>query len=171
MCPDIKWHFIGHLQSNKVNKLLGVPNLYMLQTVDSKKLADAVDKAWAKKQEVDPLKIMIQVNTSGEESKSGISPDELYELTQHVIGNCHNLSLVGFMTIGYAQYDLTLAPNPEFLALANYKEIACQKFNLDADTFGLSMGMSHDFEHAIENGSTCIRIGSSIFGSRNVKAQ
>ncbi|KAH0623186.1 hypothetical protein JD844_031231 [Phrynosoma platyrhinos] len=68
-CPDIKWHFIGHLQKNNVNKLIGVPNLFMLETVDSLKLADRVNASWQKKGSLEKLKIMVQVNTSGEDSK------------------------------------------------------------------------------------------------------
>ena len=67
-CPEICWHFIGHLQRNKVNKLLSVPNLHMVETVDSVKLADALNSSWIKLKKVEKLKIMVQVNTSGEES-------------------------------------------------------------------------------------------------------
>lgn len=67
-CPGIKWHFIGHLQRNKVNKLVTVPNLYMVETVDSAKLADALNAAWLKLNKEEKLKTMIQINTSGEES-------------------------------------------------------------------------------------------------------
>lgn len=69
-CPDIEWHFIGHLQSNKVNKLISVPNLRLVQTIDSEKLAAALDKAWSSKGSHNPLRVLAQVNTSGEESKS-----------------------------------------------------------------------------------------------------
>lgn len=67
-CPDINWHFIGHLQRNKVNKLLSVPNLYMVETIDSAKLADAVNSSWERLEKKTKLKIMVQINTSGEES-------------------------------------------------------------------------------------------------------
>jgi len=166
MCPDIQWHFIGHLQSNKVNKLLCIPNLYMLHTVDSAKLADMVDRAWSKLAKPEPLKIMIQVNTSGEDSKSGISPDQVIDLVQHVIEKCPHVCLSGLMLIGYANYDLESGPNPEFQMLAKLKVMICEKFCIEPENFGLSMGMSHDFEHAIELGSNYIRVGSSIFGAR-----
>jgi len=68
-CPDIHWHFIGHLQRNKVNKLLSTPNLYMVETVDSAKLADALNSSWIKLEKPNKLKTMVQINTSGEESK------------------------------------------------------------------------------------------------------
>lgn len=70
-CKEIKWHFIGNLQSNKVNKLLGSPNLFLVETIDSFKLADNVNKQWPKFRKVDDekLKIMVQINTSGEKGK------------------------------------------------------------------------------------------------------
>ena len=68
-CPDICWHFIGHLQSNKSNKLVKVPNLYMLETIDSAKLANTVNAAWLKLNKPEKLKVYAQINTSGEESK------------------------------------------------------------------------------------------------------
>lgn len=67
-CKDIKWHFIGHLQSNKINKLLSAPNLYIIQTVDSEKLADTLNKQWIKVRNGEEImNIMVQINTSGEE--------------------------------------------------------------------------------------------------------
>ncbi|KAJ7305127.1 hypothetical protein JRQ81_010997 [Phrynocephalus forsythii] len=70
-CPEIKWHFIGHLQKSNVNKLIAVPNLFMLETVDSAKLADKVNATWQKKGSSERLKIMVQVNTSGETVNTG----------------------------------------------------------------------------------------------------
>lgn len=169
LCPDIKWHFIGHLQSNKVNKLLGIQNLYMIHTVDSKKLADLIDRTCSKLQKPDPLKIMIQVNTSSEDSKSGVSPDEVEDLAKHITENCKHVHLAGLMLIGYANYDLKLGPNPEFQMLSKYKSTICEKFNINPQNFGLSMGMSQDFEHAIELGSNYVRVGSTIFGAREKK--
>ncbi|XP_072255243.1 pyridoxal phosphate homeostasis protein [Pyxicephalus adspersus] len=69
-CPDIKWHFIGHLQKHNINKLVAVPNLHILETVDSVKLADKVNASWQKKASNEKLKVMVQVNTSSEESNS-----------------------------------------------------------------------------------------------------
>lgn len=72
-CKDIKWHFIGHLQTNKINKLLGSPGLFIVETVDSDKLADNLNKQWGKiRKEEAKLNIMVQINTSGEEGKSFI---------------------------------------------------------------------------------------------------
>jgi PLP dependent protein len=69
-CPDIEWHLIGHLQSNKINQVLSVPGLSVIETVDSEKLASSLDKGWSKQDKGRPLNIMIQINTSGEESTS-----------------------------------------------------------------------------------------------------
>ncbi|KAJ0017859.1 hypothetical protein Pint_09839 [Pistacia integerrima] len=112
---DIEWHFIGNLQSNKVKALLtGVPNLAMVETVDDKKIADRLDRVVAS-MERKPLKVFIQVNTSGEESKSGVEPSGCVELAQHVSQSCPNLEFSGLMTIGMLDYTST----PE-----NFKVIA-----------------------------------------------
>lgn len=67
-CPEIRWHFIGHLQTNKINKVLSTPNLFMIETVDSQKLADSLNKKWQEiRKSDDKLHVMIQINTSGEE--------------------------------------------------------------------------------------------------------
>lgn len=166
-CPDIRWHFIGHLQRNKVAKLLTAPNLYVVETVDSEKLADAVDKAWAKLQKPESLKVMVQVNTSSEESKSGISFEDVCSLVQYVLEKCPHLEFIGLMTIGAFDHDLTKGPNPDFQVLLKCRQSICDKLAMDMNSVELSMGMSHDFEHAIEVGSTNVRIGSTIFGARN----
>ncbi|KAG8574832.1 hypothetical protein GDO81_009354 [Engystomops pustulosus] len=71
-CPEIKWHFIGHLQKHHINKLVAVPNLYILETIDSVKLADKVNASWQKKGSAEKLKVMVQVNTSSEESNDSL---------------------------------------------------------------------------------------------------
>eukprot|EP00850_Spirogloea_muscicola_P019450 SM000190S04886 [mRNA] locus=s190:234061:239047:- [translate_table: standard] len=160
---DIQWHFIGHLQSNKTKSLVAdVPNLYMVQTVDSKKLANLLDKAVASADRP-PLKVLVQVNTSGEESKFGVDPAECLELVQHVRSGCPNLVFAGLMTIGMLDY----SPKPEcFKVLAGCREEVSRQLEIPADELELSMGMSQDFEQAIELGSTTVRVGSTIFGAR-----
>lgn len=69
-CPEIKWHFIGRLQRNKIPKVLNTPNLYMIETVDSIKIATSLHEAWGKFNKAEPIKIMVQVNTSSEEGES-----------------------------------------------------------------------------------------------------
>ncbi|XP_015523030.2 pyridoxal phosphate homeostasis protein [Neodiprion lecontei] len=172
-CKDIRWHFIGHLQSNKINKVLAVPNLYIIETVHSKQLATGLNNAWPKfrKTEESLLKVMVQINTSGEEEKNGCQPSEASNLVKHVIENCKNLKFTGIMTIGKYGYDPSAGPNPDFLKLRELHNKICQELNLDSRAVELSMGMSSDYEHAIELGSTNIRIGSSIFGYRAKKGE
>ncbi|XP_062366544.1 pyridoxal phosphate homeostasis protein isoform X1 [Cinclus cinclus] len=179
-CPDIKWHFIGHLQKSNVNKLIAVPNLFMLETVDSVKLADRVNSSWQKKGSSQKLKVMVQVNTSGEDSewlsvirpcafpgKHGLSPGDTTAAVEHVINKCPSLEFVGLMTIGSVGHDLSKGPNPDFQVLLSLRQEVCEKLNLPVDKVELSMGMSTDFQHAIEVGSTNVRIGSTIFGERD----
>ncbi|XP_062871565.1 pyridoxal phosphate homeostasis protein [Trichomycterus rosablanca] len=167
-CPEIKWHFIGHLQKNNVNKLIGVPNLYMVETIESVKLADKVNSSWQKlrSSNAQRLKIMIQINTSGEESKHGLNPDETVSTVKHIISNCPALAFAGLMTVGRYGYDLTEGPNPDFQMLLKCREEVCENLTLSVEQIELSMGMSTDFEHAIEVGSTNVRVGSTIFGTR-----
>ncbi|PIA27357.1 hypothetical protein AQUCO_07900007v1 [Aquilegia coerulea] len=104
---DIEWHFIGHLQSNKVKSLLAaVPNLAMVEGVDDEKVANYLDRfngSFGRK----PLKVLVQVNTSGEESKSGVEPSSCVELAKHVKMGCPNLEFSGLMTIGMLDYTST----------------------------------------------------------------
>lgn len=166
-CPEIKWHFIGHLQKQNVNKLMAVPNLFMLETVDSIKLADKVNSSWQKKGSPERLKVMVQINTSGEESKHGLLPAEAIAVVEHINTKCSSLEFVGLMTIGSFGHDLSQGPNPDFQVLLSIREELCKKLNVPADQVELSMGMSVDFQHAIEVGSTNVRIGSTIFGERD----
>nr|XP_028708398.1 pyridoxal phosphate homeostasis protein isoform X2 [Macaca mulatta] len=114
LCPEIKWHFIGHLQKQNVNKLMAVPNLFMLETVDSLKLADKVNSSWQKKGSPERLKVMVQINTSGEESKHGLPPSETIAVVEHINAKCPSLEFVGLMTIGSFGHDLSQGPNPDF---------------------------------------------------------
>jgi len=172
-CPDIRWHFIGHLQSNKIKLITSIDNLHMIQTVDSEKLArklnTAVEEMRGRLQDASfNLNIMIQVNTSGEESKGGVEPSETSALVEKILTEYTNLRLMGLMSIGRRN-----APKdqPDFTCLQDCREAALKSLQdkdlkLDND-LELSMGMSADFEEAIEFGSNYIRVGSSIFGTRN----
>jgi len=165
---DIKWHFIGHLQSNKAKALVtGVPNLYMVEGVDSPKVANNLDKAISVLGR-QPLKVLVQVNTSGEESKSGVEPSQCLELAKHVKQECPNLRFSGFMTIGMLDY--TSTPT-NFKTLASCREQVCKELDIPVEECELSMGMSGDFELAIEMGSTNVRVGSTIFGAREYPAK
>ncbi|CAL6335996.1 unnamed protein product [Bathycoccus prasinos] len=161
---DISWHFVGHIQSNKAKALVqGVPNLKVVETVDSKKLADklnvAVEQCKALREER-LLDVMVQVNTSGEESKYGVAPGEnVVDLAKHIRDNCKELKLIGLMTIGMPDY----TSKPE-----NFDRLKEERKTRDYErALELSMGMSGDFENAIAMGSTNVRVGSTIFGARD----
>ena len=159
---DIQWHFIGHLQSSKSNKLLkDVPNLCVVETVDTIKLATKLNSAAQLAVRTSPLAIFIQVDTSGEETKSGVGDaKELFELSVFVRNECPNLRLAGLMTIG-APGDMTC-----FDKLVQYRKELSAKLEVDESSLQLSMGMSGDFQEAIVRGSTSVRVGSTIFGER-----
>ncbi|KAL9243496.1 hypothetical protein vseg_017375 [Gypsophila vaccaria] len=160
---DIEWHFIGNLQSNKVKPLLsGVPSLGMVESVDDEKIANRLDRVVGDLGR-SPLKVLVQVNTSGEESKFGVEPSGCVDLARHVHLNCPNLEFSGLMTIGMLDYTST----PEnFKTLARCRTEVCSALEIEEEQCELSMGMSSDFEQAIEMGSTIVRIGSTIFGAR-----
>ena len=164
---DIHWHFIGHLQSNKAKTLVqGCKNLAVVESVDSAKLANKLNTAVAS---VDrpPLAVFIQVNTSGEASKSGVEPGEEVALAQHIEGNCKALKVKGLMTIGMPDYTC----RPENMeCLKKCRQQVAAALQVPEDSLELSMGMSGDFEAAILMGSTNVRVGSSIFGPRPQKA-
>ncbi|KAI0986683.1 hypothetical protein GJ496_001572 [Pomphorhynchus laevis] len=175
-CPHLSWHFIGHLQSNKINKLLKVPNLVCIETVDSLKLADELH---SKVQQLDdnsqlkkPLPIFVQLNINNEANKSGLSLDHDYflEVCSHIIQNCKTLDLSGLMTIGSLQSSLaedsSMSSNPDFVALSRCRDRLASLLERNSCDFELSMGMSNDYECAIRCGSTNVRIGSHIFGVR-----
>uniref|UniRef100_A0A8C5KH90 Pyridoxal phosphate homeostasis protein n=1 Tax=Jaculus jaculus TaxID=51337 RepID=A0A8C5KH90_JACJA len=161
-CPEIKWHFIGHLQKQNVNKLMAVPNLFMLQTVDLAKLADKVNSSWQKKGSTEKLTVMIQINTDGEDSKHGLPPSGTIAMVEHIKANCPSLEFVRLMTIGSFGHDLNQGPNPDFQVLVSLREELCKKLSIPADQVELNMGVSMDFQHAIEVGSTNVRIGSTM---------
>lgn len=162
---DIQWHFIGGLQTNKTKDLAkNIENLYAVETIDTikkaKKLNDTRAQVGGAK-----IGIFIQVNTSGEEQKSGILPgEELSQLVDVVLKECPLLELRGLMTIGSYAASHDEGENPEFSVLSNCKAEIESKYSLTG--LQLSMGMSGDFQQAIRQGSTSVRVGSSIFGSR-----
>ncbi|KAL5284322.1 PROSC family protein [Megaselia abdita] len=171
-CPEIKWHFIGHLQTNKINKVLKSPGIDMIETVDSEKLANNLDNAWGKIAGNDsgPLKVLIQVNSSAEAEKNGVEPSKAPALYKHIKEKCSNLDVRGVMTIGAFGFDYSKGPNPDFVALMKCHAQICEESAVRPEDLQVSMGMSDDFEKAIEMGSTIVRVGSSIFGYRAKKA-
>ncbi|KAG0172374.1 hypothetical protein DFQ28_004752 [Apophysomyces sp. BC1034] len=163
---DIQWHFIGHLQSNKCKVVAAIPNLFVVETVDGKKKADALNKACKSVGRSDPLRVFVQINTSREEAKSGIDPAECTQVCRHIMDACPELKLDGLMTIGMFGRD-PMEANPDFKCLVDCKgqtETAIPGLKLE-----LSMGMSDDYTQALEAGSTNVRVGSKIFGARPAK--
>ncbi len=156
----IKWHFIGHLQKNKAK--YAVELFHMIETVDSLNLAKELSKRTQK-----PIDILIQVNIAKEKTKAGVEIEEVEELTEAIAG-LENLRLRGLMTIPpYSEnpeisrpYYITLRRIAERIKRRNIPGVSMQE---------LSMGMSHDFEVAIEEGATIIRVGRAIFGERAQK--
>ena len=167
MPSDVTWHFIGALQSNKANMLLNAFNdaddlssRLVVETVDKMKLANKLNNAAANKKA--QVKIFVQVNTSGEDSKSGCEPTEVVDLCRQITTNCPHLQLVGLMTIG-APGDVSC-----FDTLVTCRDMVQKELNLpNDDQLELSMGMSGDYLDAIAKGATNVRVGSTIFGARN----
>ncbi len=155
---DIRWHFIGHLQSNKVKPLLGVPNLYMIHSVDRIKIARRLNRIL--QEQARTIKILIQVNVSEEQSKFGCHTSELESIAKEM-KNFSQLSIEGLMTIGKLGGD-EQETKRSFSTLKTLFETFKTQFDLQY----LSMGMTSDFEIAISEGSTMIRVGQAIFGNR-----
>mmetsp|Transcript_29917 Transcript_29917/g.48122 ORF Transcript_29917/g.48122 Transcript_29917/m.48122 type:complete len:246 (-) Transcript_29917:331-1068(-) len=168
MPADVQWHFIGHLQSNKAKSLVqGVPSLFMVETVDSVKLANKLNTAVGEAARL-PLNVMVQVNTSGEETKFGVNPEDCLSLARHIVTDCAHLHFSGLMTIGMPDY----TSRPEnFTCLSKCRDEVCEALTLDVSTVELSMGMSGDYESAIQMGSDNVRVGSTIFGARDYSAK
>lgn len=153
----IKWHFIGHLQKNKAK--LAAELFDMIQSIDSVELAKELNKRAARQ-----LDILIEVNISREKTKGGVTPDEAVKLAKAVSGMT-NLRLRGLMAIPPFFEDAEMS-RPYFAMLRRLAErINKEKFP-GVFLRDLSMGMSNDFEVAIEEGATMVRIGTAIFGSR-----
>jgi pyridoxal phosphate enzyme (YggS family) len=154
-----EFHFIGHLQTNKVKYV--VPNVSTIHTIDTIELANEVNKYAEKLNKT--LNILIQINTSSETAKSGIEPEQCINFSQQLL-QLKNLNLVGLMTIGTFSDNEKIIRN-EFSTLRECL-LNTNKTN-GIKLTELSMGMSHDFEIAIDEGATMIRIGTSIFGERD----
>jgi pyridoxal phosphate enzyme (YggS family) len=160
---DVQWHFIGGLQSNKANMLVKgvVPyGKLVVETVNSLKVAKKLDNAM---NEFDgkTLEVFVQINTSGEDSKSGVNPKEAAELCEQIVKECERVKLKGVMTIG-APGDLECLD-----ALVACRNQVAEKLEMEPKDLEVSMGMSGDYELAIQRGSTNVRVGSTIFGARD----
>lgn len=160
MPSDIRWHMIGHLQKNKVKA--AVRHAYMIHSVDSLSLAETISTEAVKQSKT--VQILLEVNIAAEESKYGYSPSQaLSELP--LIAALPNLKIKGLMTI--APFTETAESNREYFRQLRELAVDITNKNIDnVDMEVLSMGMSGDFQVAIEEGATMVRVGTSIFGER-----
>ena len=154
---ELEWHFIGPLQSNKTRPV--AEHFRWVHTVDREKIAERLSAA--RPAELPPLDVCIQVNVSGEASKSGVAPGEERALAE-AIARLPRLRLRGLMTIPEPTPDVTLQRRRYALLRELRDALVAAGHPLDT----LSMGMSDDFESAIAEGATIVRIGTAIFGSR-----
>ena len=160
---DIRWHFIGHLQTNKVKFI--APFVNLIHGVDSLKLLEEINKQAQKNNRI--INCLLQIYIAQEDSKFGLSFDECQELLQsNSYLNLKNISVVGFMAMASNTEDNEQLKK-EFLSLKKFHE---SMVSIQLPLNILSFGMSSDYQLAIECGSNMIRIGSSIFGERNYKS-
>ncbi len=159
---NVEWRLIGNLQSNKATKAAGM--FTAIDTIDSMRIADRVNAAAEKLGKI--LPVLIEVNVGGEQAKAGVAPvSSEFEQILRAAPRLEALRIRGIMTVPPIAHDPETA-RPYFRMLAKVRaEIAAR--HLPAVSMEeLSMGMSHDFEVAIEEGSTCVRLGTAIFGAR-----
>jgi pyridoxal phosphate enzyme (YggS family) len=155
---DVRWHLVGQLQTNKINKVIG--KFELIHSIDSLSLAEA----FSARLKADSQSILLEVHTSQEESKAGVAPDSTLE-TAEKISKLSRLKLRGLMTVGPLTDDRRKLRDAfkklkELFETIKEKKIAGDGFSI------LSMGMSGDFEMAVEEGSTLVRVGTALFGSR-----
>jgi pyridoxal phosphate enzyme (YggS family) len=151
-----RWHFVGRLQRNKVASL--VRFVHMIHSVDRMSLASEINS-----RAEDPLKVLAQVNVSGEQQKAGVTPDELPRLVEAMLG-MPRLDLIGLMTMAPRLEDAESA-RPLFAELARLRADVSERFS-SPRIHHLSMGMSQDYVVAVEEGATMVRVGEAIFGPR-----
>lgn len=159
---DIEWHMIGHLQTNKVKYI--APFVSQIHSVDSQKLLEEINKQGNKLNRVIPC--LLQVHIAEEESKFGLNYEGLLKLLE-VVNNYPFVKVTGLMGMATLTDDEALIKK-EFLQLKQYfDELKSKKFSKNIEMKDLSMGMSSDYQLAIDAGSTMIRVGTAIFGNRN----
>ena len=162
---DIHWHMIGHLQTNKVKYI--IDKVSMIHSVDSVRLAEAIEKEAAKKDICMP--VLIEVNVAGEESKFGLSVEEVLPFLEE-ISSYEHLQVKGLMTI--APFVANPEENREVFQKLYQLSVDIKKKNIDNITMSiLSMGMTNDYQVAIEEGATMVRVGTGIFGARDYTHQ
>jgi pyridoxal phosphate enzyme (YggS family) len=158
---DIRWHFIGHLQTNKVKYI--APFVYLIQGVDSLKLLKEINKQGEKINRV--IHILLQVHIANEETKFGLDENE-FNLIIHELGSLKNIRVMGLMGMAsFTEDKEQLRKEFQYLngLFVTHNQLSTTSYKLQT----LSMGMSADYKIAIEEGSNMVRIGSLIFGARN----
>lgn len=158
----VKWHLIGHLQTNKVKYI--IDKVHMIHSVDSLHLAKEIDKR-AKAHDL-TMNILVQVNSAEEESKFGVTVDETKQLIMDILEQCPNIKICGMMCIAPFEEDVDDA-RPFFAEVKKLYDEYGKIQHPMLDFKYLSMGMSNDFEVAIEEGSNLVRVGTAIFGARD----
>lgn len=158
---DIHWHMIGHLQRNKVKYIIG--KVALIHSVDSLRLAETIEKESAKKNLV--TDILIEVNMAREESKFGVLPEEIFDLLEE-LSKMKHIHVKGLMTV--APFVDNPRKNSDIFAKMHKLSVDIESKNIDNIIMSiLSMGMTNDYEVALEEGANMIRVGTAIFGERN----
>lgn len=164
VCPeDIRWHMIGHLQKNKLRYVVGKTEL--IHSVDTLELAEAI-QAEAMKRETD-VSVLLEVNVAGEDTKFGLCPEDTLDLAAKIAG-LSRVHIRGLMTVAPFVSD----PEENRFVFRKLRQLSVDiaRQNIDNVTMSvLSMGMTNDFDIAIEEGATCIRVGTALFGAREYK--
>ncbi len=160
---DIEWHFIGHLQTNKVKKV--VEHATLIHSIDSQRLLQAVDDEAAKLGRTPG--VLLQLHVAREETKFGFTPEELLEfVTPELLNSLKAVKIKGVMGMA-SNVDDEAVIRSDFRAIAScFRELKESVFESDPDFCIISMGMSHDWPIAVEEGANMIRVGTSIFGER-----
>lgn len=161
---DIQWHFIGHLQTNKIKYI--APFVSLIHSIDSLSLLEAVNKEAAKNNRV--INCLLQFHIAQEETKFGLDIDEAKQILESdTFKKMNNVRIVGVMGMATFTEDITQIRN-EFKSLKKIYDILKENYFKDDTSFKeISMGMSDDYPIAIEEGATMVRVGSKIFGARN----
>lgn len=162
LCPDIRWHFVGHLQRNKVKIILG--RFHLFHGLDSARIADTINQRVRSGQ--GPIHCLVQVNISEEETKFGVREQDTVQFVRSLVSH-ENIRIKGLMGMARQSQNAT-DTRSDFTRLRILRDEIASESDLFVDSGLLSMGMSEDYELAISEGATHVRIGSSIFGSRYV---
>jgi pyridoxal phosphate enzyme (YggS family) len=155
--PEATWHLVGHLQRNKVEETLPVAQL--IHSVDSQRLLVALNAAAEKQDRA--VDVLLEVNLSGEEAKHGMKANEVFSLCSQIEA-LPRVNVLGLMTMAALDAEGEKA-RPTFASLRKLRDTLRPRFSAAHDLYHLSMGMTNDFEVAIEEGATLVRIGSALF--------